>query len=197
MAGWRPYIPIDKVGYAGSRNIVYDDLQVSISNVRVPPANSPTERFYNHGIGGGVTFPVLGFALNQYFYFDLQTTHSAKLLSILENHFHFMTPTDGSGSKFKFQLDVIAAPANGNWSVPSGSPFTIEHDISADYSNLHKISDIADIPAVNSTVSTLYKCKLTRIAASANEYAGEVYMQFNDSHIQKDTLGSLQEYSKV
>jgi len=175
---------------------VYEDLQVSISNVRVPASNAPTERLYNHGIGGGVTFPVLGFAVGDYFYFDLQTSHSMKLSTILDNHFHYMTPTDGTGDRFKFQLDLIAAPIDGNWAVPTGSPFTTEVTMAADLSNSHKIEEIADIPAVNTTVSTLYKCKFTRIAASADEYAGEVYIEFNDSHYQKNTMGSRVEDSK-
>lgn len=177
------------------QNVVYDDNQVSISNIRVPAANAPTERLYNHGIGGGVTFPVLGFAVNDYIYFDVQTYHAMKLNTILDNHLHFMTPTDGSGTpdRFRFQLDVIVAPIGGNWAVPTGSPFTKEHIIAADYTNLHVYDDIADIPASNSTVSTIYKCKFTRIAATTDEYAGEVYVQFTDCHYQKNTMGSRQE----
>lgn len=180
------------------QTVVWNDLQVSISNIFIPAASAPTYRLYNHGIGGGVTFPVLGFALNDYLYFEVQTSHKMKLSTILDNHIHFMTPTDGSATpdQFQFQLDVIAAPINGNWAVPTGSPFTAEHIIAADYTNSHKLFDIATIPAVNTTTSTIYKCKLTRIAASANEYAGEVYVQFIDSHYQIDTIGSRQETSK-
>jgi hypothetical protein len=180
------------------QNVVYEDLQVSISNIRVPASSAPTQRLYNHGIGGGVTFPVLGFAVNDYIYFDLQTSHTMKLNTILDNHIHFMTPTDGSATpdRFQFQLDVIAAPINGNWAVPTGSPFTKEHIIAADYTNLHAFQDIADIPAVNTTVSTIYKCKLTRIAATQDEYGSEVYLEFNDSHYQKNTMGSRQEGTK-
>lgn len=176
----------------------FDDLQVSISNVRIPTSSAPTERLYNHGIGGGVTFPVLGFAVNDYLYFDVQSTHSMELNSILDHHIHYMTPTDGSGTpdRFKFRLDVIAAPINGNWAVPTGSPFTVEHIIAASYVNAHKLLDVANIPAVNTTVSTLYKCKLTRVAAAANEYAGEVYVEFTDCHFNKDSVGSRTEAAK-
>jgi len=197
MAGFKPYLPINKIGYSGSREIVYEDLQVSIARVSFPGVADPTWRRYNHGIGSGVDFDVLGFAVNDFINIDIQTSHAMKLSTILENHIHFMTPTDGTGDKFKFQLDVIAAPIDGNWAVPTGSPFTSEHDISADYSNLHKLLDLANVPAVNTTVSTIYTCQLKRIAASADEYAGEIYLKFNDSHIQKDTSGSLQEGSKV
>lgn len=180
------------------QNVVYDDNQVSISNIRVPPANAPTQRLYNHGIGGGVTFPVLGFAVGDYMFFDVQTYHRMKLNTILDSHMHFMTPTDGSATpdRFQFQLDVIVAPINGNWTVPTGSPFTWEHIIAADYTNYHAYDDIADIPASNSTVSTIYKFRLERIAATVNEYAGEVYVQFTDCHYQVNTMGSRQEGSK-
>jgi hypothetical protein len=180
------------------QNVVYDDIQVSISNIRVPAANAPTERLYNHGVGGGVTFPVLGFALNDYMYFDVQTSHSMKLNTVIDSHMHFMTPTDGSGTpdRFQFQLDVIAAAIDGSWAVPTGSPFTSEHIIAADYTNKHKLLEIANIPASNSTVSTLYSCKLTRIAATQDEYGSEVYVKYTDSHYQKNTMGSRQENVK-
>ena len=181
---------------AGGDTIVYDDIQVGISNIRIPPSSAPTERLYNGGIGGGVTFPFLGFAVNDYLYFDMQTPHSALINSILESHIHYTTPGNGTGDKFKFQLDLIACPIGGNWAVPTGSPFTAERTMDSDDSNSQMYFDIADIPAVNSTVSTLYKCKLTRIAASADEYAGEVYVSFLDGHYQKDSLGSRNETSK-
>ena len=44
--------------------------------------------------------------------------------------------------------------------------------------------------AVNTGVSTVYKCRLTRIDGTATEYASEVYLEFVDCHYQKDTLGS-------
>ena len=180
------------------QNTVYDDQQVGISNIFIPAANAPTYRLYNHGIGGGVTFPVLGFAVGDYLYFDVQTSHRMKLSTVLDHHIHFCTPTDGSATpdRFQFQLDVIAAPIGGNWAVPTGSPFTKEHIIAADYTNLHVYDDIADIPAVNTTVSTIYKCRFTRIAATVNEYAGEVYVEFMDCHFQVNTMGSRTEGAK-
>ncbi|MDA3807665.1 MAG: hypothetical protein PF440_07115 [Thiomicrorhabdus sp.] len=185
-------------GYINLVNPVYEDLQVSISSIRVPAANFPTERLYNHGITAGVTFPVLGFTVNDYIYFDVQTHHAMKLNTILDSHMHYMTPTDGSGTpdRFQFQLDVIAAGITGSWAVPSGSPFTSEHIITDDYTNSHELLEIADIPAANTTVSSVYSCKLTRIAATQDEYASEVYLKFTDCHFQKDTLGSEDEDSK-
>jgi len=177
----------------------WDDIQVSISNIRVPASNAPTERLYDHGIAGGVTFPVLGFAVDDYIYFDIQTSHSMKLNTVLDNHIHFTLPnTTDIGDLFQFQLDVIAAGIDGQWAAPSGTPFTAEHTVAANDDTYHRLLGIADIPASNTTVSSIYKCKLTRIDASvpASEYASEVYLQFSDSHYEKDTVGSRTEFTK-
>ncbi len=175
---------------------IYDDLQGGISNVRVPTSNYPTERLYDGGTGG-VTFPFLGFALNNYLYFDVQTSHSMQLNTILQNHIHFTLPnvTD-IGDKFQFQLDVMVAGINGEWEVPTGSPFTGEHTIVAGDNTYHRVLEIAEIPASNPTLSTIYKCKFTRIAASSDEYGSEVYITYIDCHYMKDSIGSRLETSK-
>lgn len=176
---------------------VYEDLQVSISNIRIPTSNAPTERLYAGGISGGVTFPFLGFDVNDYIYFDVQTSHTMKLNTILDNHIHFTLPnTTDIGDKFKFQLDVIAAGLDTAWEVPTGSPYNGEHTVATDDNTHHRLLEVADIAASNDTVSTVYKCKLTRIAASSDEYASEVYITFSDCHYQRDTVGSRTEDGK-
>lgn len=176
---------------------VYDDLQVSISNIRVPTSNAPTERLYAFGIGSGVTMPVLGFGLNNYLYFDVQTSHAMKLESALDVHLHFVLPnTTNISDKFKFQLDVVAAGVNTQWAVPTGSPFSGEHTIAANDNTYHRLLEIADIPGVNTTVSTIYHCKLTRVAATSNEFGSEVYVSYIDCHYIKDSMGSNTEYIK-
>lgn len=183
-------------GYYENNKVVYEDLQVSISNIRIPAANAPTERLYDGGTGG-VTFPFLGFAVGNYIYFDVQTRHGMKLNTILDQHVHFTLPnTTDIGDKFQWQLDVMVAPIGSEWAEPSGTPFTSEHTVAAGDNTYHRLMELADIPAVNTTVSTIYKCKLTRIAASSDEYASEVYLTFADGHYQKDTMGSRSENSK-
>ena len=170
----------------------YEDLQVGISNIKKPTSGSPTDRLYAFGIVAGITYPVLGFAVNQYIYFDVQTQHSMELNTVLNNHIHFTTPnTTTIGNKFQFQLDVIAAGQDTQWAVPAGSPYSGEHTIAANDSTYARLLDVAEIAASNDTVSTLYKCVLTRIAASTNEYGSEVYVSFNDCHFIKNGVGSL------
>lgn len=61
---------------------------------------------------------------------------------------------------------------------------------------MHKLLEVANIPGVNTTVSSIYICRLTRIAASSAEYPDLVYVLFNDSHYIRDDTGSITEYQK-
>jgi len=180
-----------------SNEIRYEDLQVDVGRVRFPGVSDPTWTTYNHGVGGGVAFDVLGFSVGDRVDFDVQTFHAMKLNTILDCHIHFILPnTTDIGDKFQFQIDVIAAGINGQFAVPTGSPFSSEHTIVANDNTHHRILDIADIPASNTTVSSLYTFRLTRIAASSDEYGSRVYVKYIDCHCQIDDRGSQDETSK-
>ena len=186
-------------GYLRLDKTVYDDLQVSMSNIK-KGSTAPTDCLYNYGIAGGVTFNALGFAVGDFIFFDLQTTHSMKLSTILDHHIHFTLPQANDpadiGDRFQFQLDVIVAAIDGTWTVSAGSPFTSEYVVALDDEKKHRYFDLASIPAFNTSVSSIAKCKLTRIAASTDEYGSDVYLQFTDSHIEKDCLGSSEENAR-
>jgi len=187
----------ETVNIQDGHRLFWDDLQIAISGIKLPASNDPDYEDYAFGVGGGVTFPVLAFGLNEYIYFDIQTTHSMKLNTELDFHIHFVLPnTTDVGDKFKFQLDVVAAGVGAQFAVPTGSPFTGEHTVAANDDTYHRILEVALIPGVNTTVSTVYKCKLTRIAATSDEYAGDVYVNFMDCHYVKDQPGSREEYVK-
>lgn len=181
------------IGFNGSSAVVYEDNQGEMGIVRLG-ASAPTWRTYDHGVGGGIAFEILGFTVNNYIEFNVQSFHEMQLNSILESHIHFILPnTTTVGDKFKFQLDVIASSFSSAFAVPAGSPYTAEHTIVAGDNTTQRYLELAKIPAVNTTVSTIYKCRLTRIAASADEYASEVYLEYVDCHYALDTVGSLTE----
>lgn len=185
-----------EVGVAGSDQVVWDDIQVALSSAKTPASNAPTWRTHDFGIGGGITFSVLGFAIGDYIDFYIQTSHSQKLNTVLEDHLHGTLPSDSAGDRVKWQLDVIGAGIGEDFAVPTGSPFTKEMVLTGNEAGRHNYMDIAEIPAINTTVSSVYICRMTRIAASADDYAPEVYLIFNDAHYMKDQIGSLFETSK-
>ncbi len=175
---------------------VYDDLQVGTSEAKRPAVNAPTWRTFNYGIGGGITFFTLGFAINDYLEFKIQSTHSTKLLSMIDSHIHWTIPSDSVGDKIQFQLDIIYANRLEDYAVIAGSPFSKEATLDGTEAGKHNKLDIVEMPSVNTDISTIFICRLTRIAASSDDYANEVYVDFNDSHIQKDTAGSRTEMVK-
>lgn len=168
----------------------WDDIQVSISQLRIPPSSAPTWRTWNYGIGGGVAFSVLGWGVGNYADLFIQSSHSMKLETALDYHIHWSIPSNSAGSKFRFQVDAIAAGIDGSFAVVSGSPFAAEFTLDGSESGKHKYFDLAEIPGVNTTVSSAYILRLTRIAATSLEYAPEVYTIFSDAHYEIDSLGS-------
>ena len=109
---------------------------------------------------------------------------------------HWTIPSDSVDDRIKFQLDVIAAGIGEAYAAPVGSPFSAEYTLIANESGYHRLLDIAAVPAVNTTISTVYQCRLTRVAASVDDYANEVYVDFDDSHVSINTMGSRQEDAK-
>ena len=193
----RPAVPMQRVGSAGSSQVVYDDIQGGLGQLQRPGISDPTWRTYNLGIGGGPVFSVLGFALNQYVDIWVESFHSMKLSTVLCNHMHWIIPSDSVGDKIKFEIAVAYANIDESFAAAAGSPFSAEHVVDGTESTKHKYLDIGDIPAVNTEVSCVYAIQLKRVAASSDDFGPEVYMLFNDNHVSLDTGGSLQEDSKV
>lgn len=110
--------------------------------------------------------------------------------------FHWTVPTAVKANRFKFQLDVIAAGVNVAFAATLGSPYSAEHILTGSEVGVHNLLELANIPGVNTTVSSVYVCRLTRIAASSSEHPDPVYILFDDSHYVKDDIGSITEYNK-
>lgn len=176
-----------------SVNVGWDDIQAPSFTGTSNTVPTPT----NYVIGG-VSFRVEGWNIGDYRDFVVQTTHSMKLNSVMDRHIHYLTPTNGTGAKVKFQIDVVAAGVNGVFAAVAGSPFTKEWTLAGDYRQRHAIQELVEIPAANPTVSTLYYIKIKRVAATAPAYdAQNIYILFNDGHVQIDQdRGSREEYVK-
>jgi len=174
----------------------YEDIRVSIAQLRIPPSQAPTWRTWDYGIVSGVLFPILGFDLNELVYVFIQTAHAMELQSALDYHIHWSIPSNSTGDRIRFQVDAIAAGIDGTWAVVPGSPFTAEYILDGSESGKHKLLDVAEMDGVNTTVSSGYVIKLTRIAATVSDYSPEVYLVFTDGHYKMDSLGSEFEDSK-
>jgi len=175
-----------------------DDMLVSLASAKLHPSATPSwEDGYDWGIGGGVEFPVLSFSEGNAVYFALETSHTMKINDWLDIHVHGTLPTNDAGKKVKWQVDVIAAGIGEAWSVPEGSPYTHEFTLKGAEADRHNMLDLADIPPMNSTVSTIYQFKLTRIAPTSDPYGEDIYLIFADCHYRADSSGSYFEGAKL
>ena len=173
----------------------WDDMRVDLATAKTPPANAPTWRLYDFGITGGIQYYVQGFAVNDTLDFKIQTSHSMQLNTFFRDHLHGILPTSDVGKRINWQLDAIVAGVYEDFSVVAGSPFTAEEILTGGENKRHNLFDVADLPG-NTTLSTVFMCKLTRIASTVDEYPGEAYLMFNDGHYIKDKNGSMQELMK-
>lgn len=163
-----------------------DDIQGQVASSRRLAASPPTARSWDHGIAGGVDFLSDGFAVGDGVQITMQTSHTHQLLSTINEHIHFTMPSGHVGDRMRWQIDAIYAAGHEPYAVVPGSPFTAEHIFTEDVTGIHEIFSIATLPAINSTTSTIYKVILTRVAATQDEYAGEIYVDFIDGHIKVD-----------
>lgn len=176
----------------------YVDLQLNVMNAFIPVANAPTWRQFNYGVSGGVTFPALGFNINEYVQYVIQTEHSVKILSDIQIHCHFTIPSAAPDTRYiAFQTDVIVADVFGNYTVASGSPFTYEIAVEPSAYGRHNVMHLATLNKENEKISTIAMVNLKRIAASSGtDYSGEVYLNFVDAHVQLDSVGSREYFEK-
>lgn len=176
----------------------YNDLQLNVMNAFIPVANAPTWRDFNYGISGGVTFPALGFELNEYVQYVIQTEHSVKILSDCQIHCHFTIPSAAPDTRYiAFQTDVIVGDVSGAYTVASGSPFISEIAIEPSAYGRHNVMGLATLNKENEKISTIIMVRLTRVSASSGpNYSGEVYLNFVDTHVQLDSVGSREYFEK-
>lgn len=194
-AGYAQFAPDGTLSFAGVAT-AFEDIQVNVALGKLPGDAPPSWTTFAYGIGGGVTFAVMGWSVNEYLDFTVQTKHAMQLNSKLHVHLHYTVPSNANGTKIKFQLDCIAAGVDTAFAVPTGSPFSNEATLTAAEAGYHRLLEVGEIPAVNTTVSTLYECRLKRIAATSNDYEPDVYVRYIDCHFEADGVGSKDEYSK-
>lgn len=191
----RGAVAITEVGWNQSKNIVYDDLQVTISGVRLLGASDPS---WTDVTLDGVTVQLLTFDTNQEIELFVQTTHSTKLNTLIESHMHWTVGTGSSDDNYMaFEITGVGAPIGGQF-TSIGTLTSNDAQVTSTTESNHNYLDIGEIPnTFNDEVSTVFILKLKRVAPIGTDSTANISIVFSDCHIQKDTAGSLKEKSKV
>lgn len=129
-------------------------------------------------------------------YFDVQMPHQVKEDSTVEAHVHAGPDgTDGDGGNAEFTIDCAWADINDAFS-------TVSQLVSSDCAmgtgtDTHVYCEVGDYTnathGVNDNLSMIGICQVTRTAATANEYTGDVWLWAVDFHVEYDKLGSRTE----
>jgi hypothetical protein len=176
------------------KDTVWDDLTFGISAVKVGGINDPTfEVFKTNGAGStGVYCYQFSPNSRQEVFFSVQLPHTFKEGSDVSPHVHWSPLTTETGTVV-WGLEYTIA----NFGETYGNTL-VDTIISSAHTTAfaHQIVDFPDIASTSRTVSAVYMCRMYRDATSTDDtYPSKVALLAVDFHVQKNKLGTEDEYS--
>jgi hypothetical protein len=169
---------------------VYEDLVVSMTNVKAPAANPPLWTIYK-----GSELPAFIKDATNILYFSTQIPHSYKEGTNIEFHIHLAYPDSGAGNSvwyFTYSWADIGSnfpTASNSGNVVIASPATTDRHQTAEM--------VAAIDGTGKAISSVLVCSISRIGANGSDtYDNSIYLVSGDFHYLKDTLGSRGEETK-
>lgn len=170
---------------------VYDDL-APMSVTVGGGASSPTFTAYNGNLKA-YEFP---YNQDKDLQMQFQLLHSWKLGSEISPHLHLYVPSGVPGGTIKYGMEYTWTNIDGI----EGATTTITGSISVGSAagNLHKLLEFPKISGTGKTLSSIVSCRIFRNGASesSDTFGSSVWLKAADIHIEKDSLGSNQEYIK-
>jgi hypothetical protein len=167
---------------------VWDDVVVSLGNIKAPAADPPTWTAYRGG-----ELPLFGATATNVLYFNAQIPHSYKEAGDLSFHVHVAYPNANTGDS-RWQVTYSWANIDGTFGAQTTVAVTVAAPGVADSHTLHHI---ATITGTGKTISSCLICSLSRLGADgADTYASGIYAVSADFHVEKDTIGSRTDTTK-
>ena len=174
--------------------IVWDDLRVPVSSVRVTgPGGTfpPAETAYK----GGFVLAFEDAAINEEsISFTAQLPHSYKEGTDIDVHIHWV-PEDNSAGNVAWTF--THSWANINAAFPGETSVDVT-TAAGEVTDKHQLDDIATLDGTGKTISSMLICSLKRNSSDASDtYNGlDAYLLEVDFHFQIDTVGSRTEMAK-
>jgi len=204
--GWRAYGPEAWDGHTELSDVVYDDIIVGPAALRLPASGFPAATTWKTDL------EIPGFAAtgSEYAYFGIQLPHNYVPGTDLHWHVHFAnsaTITDGQTVIFRFRF--TSGPINGVMTALGNADATFTNNAAARaaitavapaqisgtgiLADTHMIAGGATITGTTFGLSTVLYGRMERL--SADTYTGVALFLSADAHIQKNRLGSENEYT--
>jgi len=171
---------------------VWDDQQVNISSVRLPPSGAPSWAAYK----GGQVLEFSGSADNT-IYFTAQLSHKIKVGSDIDFHIHYV-PEDNTAGNARWVFTY--SWANISEAMPGETTVT-KILATPEVTDKHTYADIADISpsATQGGISSILLCSLTRTGSHGDDTYNNKVIRLTaaDFHLEMDMIGSRTELAKL
>ncbi len=128
----------------------------------------------------------------------LQMPHSWKEGTTIFPHIQYMATTDVSPAD-NFGIEFEYAWADIDEDFPANSTLsTVDISTGVNTNNMHQVGNVtaAGISGAGHTLSSVLLCRIKRVVATGDNYAGGIAIMDFDIHYHIDTIGSRQEAAK-
>lgn len=182
-----------EVGFNGADQIVWDDLRIPGSSVRLGASAPDLVAFL--GAGGLLVSAFDGNATLEQIYFTIQLPHGYKLGSNITPHVHW-TPTTAGAGNVKWNLEY--SWSNTGSAFPGSTTISVTDAASGTAWEHTKAFFPAIVGSAITDVSSMLVCRLFRDPSDgADTYGDDASFLELDFHYQIDMIGSVQPSSKV
>jgi len=169
----------------------WDDLRVSLATARTSGSSSPNFTVFRNGV---YVWQFISSNTRELF-FNLQFPHEWEEGTDVVPHVHFSNNRAGDGTEqISFGLEYTCA--NINESFPETTTITTSPVTVSTTQYQHQIASFGTLSMSGKKLSTIMMCRLFRNNGIANNYSDGIFAIDFDIHIQKNTMGSLQEINK-
>lgn len=182
----------------GSSATYFDDVMVPGFSVRGGAAAPDVGLFGGTSAGDGAIYTTLfdGTSTREDVFFTLQLPHTYKHGSNISPHIHWTpTTTDASESgSVRWYITCMWTNINGTYSTIYQSNVVSQ---AGQTGWVHKLSEFNDLVGTDKTLSSIASCSLYRNPTDPSDtYEHDVALLGIDFHVEMDSLGSDEEYTK-
>lgn len=174
----------------------WKDINIGGMTLNLPVANQPGEAQITDGTGTGTGIYTFGFAIGEGGSASIELQHDYKEGTDVYFHIHWqgIAAVAGGTDNVKWQIVYTIVDEDGDETVPAATTITKESAYTTRYAVV--TSSFAAITGTDLRIGDQIVFKLSRISASADDYAGEALVTTLGLHYQCDGVGSVTQTTK-
>lgn len=169
---------------------VFKDINIGAGTLSGPPGLQPGIANFVDENGADTGIATKGLAVGEGLSGFLEMQHDYKEGSNITFHLHWQGIAAPAGGTDNVQFQLTYTVAQTDETLDAVTTITVETAINVQYDT--KLTSFGVITGTNFKIEDQFLFTLQRIAASADEYAGEALLMTVGIHYEVDTVGSRQ-----